>query len=134
MSSWILLLWHITPLVSFKWTSIEYHLNQQRQIYSKHKKHANNRPAKDINYRESNIAMKWGYRTFPSSSRGALSSSSSKSSSVISTPNLKQRLAPVNQVVCLPLRDPQYQQHMAAINSVTTLPLAIKNAHVNIRG
>lgn len=67
--------------------------------------------------------MNWGYLTFPSSSRGILSSSSSNSSSVISTPNLKQTgvSSTCLQSSHLGQQYPQYPEHMAAINSLLLL-------------
>lgn len=67
--------------------------------------------------------MNWGYLTFPSSSRGILSSSSSHSSSVISTPNLKQTAVSSTswRSSHLGQQYPQYPEHMAAINSLLLL-------------
>lgn len=71
-------------------------------------------------YRESNMAMNWRYVTFPSSSRGILSSSNWNSSSVISTPNLKQIAVSISQPPSSHLghQYPQYPKHMAAINAL----------------
>lgn len=67
--------------------------------------------------------MNRGYVTFPSSSRGILSSGSSNSSSVISTPNLKQTAVSSTgwRSSHLGQQYPQYPEHMAAINSLLLL-------------
>lgn len=69
------------------------------------------------------MAMNWRYLTFSSSSRGILSSSNSNSSSVISTPNLKQIAVSISQPPSSHLghQYPQYPKHMAAINALLLL-------------
>lgn len=74
-------------------------------------------------YRESNVAVNWRHLTFPSSSRGILSSSNSNSSPVISTPNLKQIAVSIGHPPSSHLGHPypQYPKHMAAITALLLL-------------
>lgn len=65
--------------------------------------------------------MSWVSLTFPSSSRGILSSGNSNSPSIISTPNLKQIAVSHPPSSHLGHPYPQCPKHMAAINALLLL-------------